>query len=551
MLYYNIIITPKTIFYLAVLLIIHLYKMLYFLQIINICLSQLTTRSPESLFNLNFTYSVANFGNPALYQIYGKIYKATPFNCQLEYIYSDDFVLVESFSSCSYEDLALSAQNQGAKLIMFTLSSLYPIYPKNKTIASEVYITCIGVLEETSETLSKNSYLTIWATFKYEINIDSKVYLKLILSGNYTLDYKYLTPLLKFYSMGDSNNDYLSVELSYLSPYDELITDQDRDCYLTTSYDKLCMVSEGGVTGAQKFMNSRLISKFFNTYNLVIIDFLNSLQNLYQNCEFDYSSGCFEIYIPYKEGLENYLITNSYSLAPYYKLNEVYFFWPYEFIRGALLSDNSSWSDEENCVSYCSNSQLSNQYCDSSCNTSSCGYDNLLCLYTKNCLNFLIGDGNCDTNCLIEADCDYDQCSPGCYYSVMSSNLCPSACKGDCFDDCNQDLYCSAGCSFRNMIQNECSSDCSSDCYEKHCSKYRYCSPGCSYSDWRSGVLSEDCTSKCKKRYDNNCHLKCDSYYKCTDTCDKDCCEQNDSNSEESHTIATAMIATFIPLGVM
>ena len=557
MLCYFIIINPNTIFYLTVLLIIHLYKMLYFLQIINICLSQLTTRSPDPLFNLNFNYSAANFGNPALYQIYGKINIATHSDCQLNFIYPDDFVLIESNSYCSYEDLALSAQNQGAKLIMFTISSLYPIYPKNKKIASEVEIICIGVLEETFETLNKNSDLTIWATFMNEINIGSKVTIRLILSGNYTLDYNYLTPILNFNPMTDSENDYLSVELSYLSPYDELITDQDRDCYLSRFNDYLCMVSEGGVTGAQKYMNSRLICKFFNTPNLNMVSFLNSLQNLYKYCEFDYSRECFEIYISYKDGPESYYNTNSYNLAPYYKLNEAYFFWPSYFIKGALLSDDTSQSDEENCEWDCKNSQLSNQYCDLSCNTSSCGYDNLLCLYTENCLNFLIGDGNCDSSCISETDCNENSCSTGCYYSDMSSNLCPGECQGYCFDNCNQDLYCSAGCSFKTMDQGECSGDCSSDCYEEHCSKYLYCSPGCSYSDWRSGVLSEYCTSSCRNKYFNQCYSNCDYQYTCTDTCNSDCCENYDSSesnyssSKKSSVNVIALIVSFIIIGML
>lgn len=481
--------------------------MLTLLTLITLSSSQLLTRSPNNLFNQKFNYSLANFGIPALYQIYGKIHIVTQSNCQLSSINSDDFVLINSISSCSYEDLAFSAQSQGAKLIIFSLDSLVPFYAKNKQKALEVKIVCIGVLKSTYDTISKYQEFTIWSTFRNELNTETKVLIILVLSGNYTLDYEYLKPIIEFNSMSDSENDKLSIQLSYLTPNSKLITNVNKDCFTTKRGDRLCMVSEAGVFGSQKFMNSRLICKYFWSYPN-IETFFNSLKSVYQNCEFDYSNECLKRYISFVDYPNQYPITNSYNLAPYYTINNAYFFWPDYFIRGSLLSDSKVESDAGNCQQDCRNSLLLNNICDLSCNSTSCGYDNLACFYTDNCLNFFIGDGNCDGFCTSDIDCQLTECAPGCYYSDMNIDICPSNCTGDCFKNCNQDLYCSPGCPYSSLKKGICPKECSEDCLQKCDSK---CAEGCTYSDLNKGICSIYCT--------DDCFGLCDSSLYCSPGC--------------------------------
>lgn len=86
-------------------------------------------------------------------------------------------------------------------------------------------------------------------------------------------------------------------------------------------------------------------------------------------------------------------------------VNEVYIY-DFIFIHDLYLLSSSS----ENflsfiCSSDCTLKNLTDTSCDTNCNNSKCSYDFLECLKNDACYTFIIDDGNCNSLCPGEKDC--------------------------------------------------------------------------------------------------------------------------------------------------
>ncbi|CAG9324295.1 unnamed protein product [Blepharisma stoltei] len=105
----------------------------------------------------------------------------------------------------------------------------------------------------------------------------------------------------------------------------------------------------------------------------------------------------------------------------------------------------------ENCIfDGCDPQNLGNGICDTSCNTTSCGFDWGDCTCSPGCFNSMLGDGNCDEEC-DNWNCDLDnhdcgQCADGCFPTMLGNGICDSACNNeDCLFD-YKDCQCAENC---------------------------------------------------------------------------------------------------------
>ncbi|OMJ71836.1 hypothetical protein SteCoe_29846 [Stentor coeruleus] len=83
----------------------------------------------------------------------------------------------------------------------------------------------------------------------------------------------------------------------------------------------------------------------------------------------------------------------------------------------------------DECDSGCSYEDLLDLQCSKKCNTTLCGYDNLNCLRTNECFNFMLGDGYCNSMCPSDPDCSYiENNNDSDYYLLIIAIVIPIIC---------------------------------------------------------------------------------------------------------------------------
>ena len=197
------------------------------------------------------------------------------------------------------------------------------------------------------------------------------------------------------------------------------------------------------------------------------------------------------------------------DLTPFYFVRSNYLYWTANIEQSYCLSLTSPPGACTPCSSGCSYQDLENPSCHRACNSTSCGNDNLECMGGEGCYWFMLGDGNCNSNCPGDPDCTADQgvCAPGCLYADMQAGHCPSACAGFCLLFCSSD-FCSPDCSYSEMSSGLCPAECTMGCFP-NCSM-EFCSPGCRYAELLAGTC-DNCTSTCLANCTGSCSTG--SYY--------------------------------------
>ena len=508
--------------------------MLKLLSIVCLSSASLTIYSPSSISRTEIEFKVSTFGTPALFYIIGQVEFKSVEKCELIGDFSNKFIVTSLPETCSYEEVALSAERSQAKLIIFALNTLSIILPSNRDLADLVSIPVIGISYTESENLKNYREFVIWASVIYEMIPDTGIKISWVLSGNYSLDYKLFEQLYLFQLETDSDDDSLTMVISYFDQDSDLKGNFDDDCLLIQNQEPVCMQTSNNVKGKDKILNSIKIIKYLFS-STEINSFFENINKVYIHCKDDYSSTCIDTFIDVPEhidGFSNFLIfVKAFQYAPYFTLNEVLFFWPSNFSQATLRSDSNSEVDYTRCAPECTNKLLWNSDCDHECNFEECGFDDLTCKLTDGCLSNMLGDSQCDEVCLSDPDCK--ACSIGCYYQDMEQGFCPYTCTDECFNYCSNS-WCSPGCNYGDMRDGMCSEHCSDNCYDVYCYKAKWCSPGCLFSDLQIGLCSDTCSDSCKSQCQNECDAGC--YYSdmriglCPSSCSGNCFEYCNPN---------------------
>lgn len=181
----------------------------------------------------------------------------------------------------------------------------------------------------------------------------------------------------------------------------------------------------------------------------------------------------------------------------------------------------------------CKYSMIGDGNCDDECFVEACSYDEGDCSSGSYCSSeclYLKGNGVCDYDCDVE-ECEYDggdcYCSPGC--TDEKYNEVVSACSED--DECNTEACswhdkqcgdCAQGC-MSDMIEN---GECDTECYVAGCNydseDCNDCSPGC--NDENKALCSSNClTLKCGWNQDTlTCNSNKAKLYRYTQTVNYD-----------------------------
>ena len=372
--------------------------------------------SPDNLVASSIPYEIALFGNPSIYTIYGKLIFYRPIVCGfLESFNSTDFIIVYPlYKQCFYYDFAYSVQKSGASA-MILAGSVPAMAPKDEKSGNMINILVISI-DYTQASYYENFHnIEIWATFQFDL--PKRVYNPIIsyyLTSNYTVDKPFFISLQQL-------NDKINIPISNISIYIEYENDSNYTALncVNSSLASYCLNSTMNATGSQLLNNSIAIVNSFNNLQLSnssLLDFLILVTDFYNSCEFNYSINCIENILTNlnmsiitssdildSRGIE--LINSKNSAITFFAISDTYFFW-LNYLEELYCS--ISLNPSPNCTlcsPSCNYDYIQNiDYCNY-CNTSSCGYSDLVCLIENNCYSFMLGDGNCNSKCINDTDC--------------------------------------------------------------------------------------------------------------------------------------------------
>lgn len=395
-----------------------------FLALVLSCtLAKLRILTPDSISNLKPIYALAAYSNTNLLPIYGRfiLIDIEP-SCmipKIENIGPQTIVVLynaEKFE-CDFSTLGQIVEKAGSSASLISVNentiskSFYNLYTDQFIYrphqSYRLNSPSLLIDENFGQALKNHSDSQIWGTYVHdEIKRTNYPVVKYFMSSDFNIDKIYIEKLSK---ISNFLGEIWMQELSFyfLSRFDINV---EENCY--TDRDKMlyCLEETGHITGKIKILNTILILNVFNSLSYSAGVFFMYLQDLYAQCSIDYSLFCHEgilekykLPINYadnvlKRSYSGYEIINSVSV------NEVYIYSPDKLEELYILSSTlASWNN--NCSDSCTYYNINDDKCQIGCNTSECGYDNLVCLETQKCYSFMIGDGNCNDACAEDEDC--------------------------------------------------------------------------------------------------------------------------------------------------
>ena len=391
---------------------------LFFLSVsIEKCDSLFEIVSPDELKQEISHYAYANFGNPGYFSMFGKLVPihltACTFSAPLE---SSSFGLVywNSTLNCPITDLALSVQSSGGSALVLVLpddNTFFYFTPDNATKAAETTIVVLGISFSLGNTLLSFTEEEIWTTYYYPTSFTAEPVLTYYLTSNYTLDQTFFTALKTL-----SDNVAMLHSEFRLGFIDDIYSklNPDFDCLTTALGDSYCVPHDGTITGAQKLSNSIIFMNYYNslTGTTSVNKLVTLVLNVYAQCLNDYSNDCLSVILQTLDITANtstsvlgVLSNNSRADYVFYEIDGIFFYSLAEFEFSYCLSSSSPGLSCSACSSACPYSDLYSVSCIESCNISSCGYQFLTCMEEDNCYSFMLGDGNCNAQCLDDPDC--------------------------------------------------------------------------------------------------------------------------------------------------
>ena len=443
---------------------------MYLFLILKTAFSTLFIWSPHEIAQSTNEVSIASFGDPFLYQRYGKLVLITNNNdCSIKGTnLKNSFAVLYGYPKCFFSDLAISVQSLGG-IGMIRVRSDEDIdilmVPKDSLSGDLIKILVISIKKSLGTTLSLFKNKEIWASYWYQQTQSEIPKISYYMSSNYSEDSSFINPIMGLSSIS-LNNFLLKICYCNTCPNVALKT----DCITDSLNNLYCLPASSNVSGYEKLMNSVIILNYLSSLkNATTEDFFAYFSKLVLKCSYDYSIECNTKVLsdfnaqPDRTIKVSYFNYVDYSDSNYALINNLPFYWKNYIETGYCLSFLNPSSSCSTCSKGCSFSDLNDNTCSLNCNTSSCGYDNLKCLGSNGCYSFIYNDGNCNPNCKKDSDCTNASCSPGCSYSDTKNGLCPLACSNACFSLCNSSVYCSPGCSYSNLNNGLCT-NCSESC---------------------------------------------------------------------------------------
>ncbi|OMJ92184.1 hypothetical protein SteCoe_5053 [Stentor coeruleus] len=404
--------------------------------------------TPDELKNLTVFEEIATFSKVQLLPSYGKLAFADIDNCEIKGSYNENDVITifqNDFDiECNVRDIAISAMHTGGGAFMLILRDDFDdyyyyyignyngegeelVYPYEGSDQINIFCLIIYGAEKNLKDYKKMS--TIWVNYGYKtIPQESSPRIKYFMASDYSVDrifFDELDKLDELYKLGYYENLYLYNFEPVFLYYDWNYDYEDEDCVNTnnTVYNiSFCLYSNYYATGYERVMSTVIILNYY--YSLpsfdFLYDFLSFLSDVYVYCENDYSEQCISEIVVNHGGIPNadpniltihhsefYLTIPCYSINGVFIYTQGYLTEAYKI--GIYMSGCKCYLDE--CDDDCTYYQLTDLTCNPKCNSTSCGYDNLVCLQENNCYIFTYGDDYCSESCLIDPDCDKKESS--------------------------------------------------------------------------------------------------------------------------------------------
>ena len=397
--------------------------MLGSILLIHLCLGSLVIHSPDKLQQTIEITTFATFGNPSIYSTVGKLVGVDITSCVVSTSLDPmSFALIDvsKINGCFYEDVFMSVQSQGgslAVLIMPDDTGHRLFVPNNALTAVQVDITGFGITHTLGEQLLKYSVnKEIWVSYNYEIAKYSTPEIEFYLTSDYTIDKVFFTNLQALNGNGTLTTDTLILGFIYTSPTSAGIN-TTNDCIIEGN--TYCVPSDNTAKGSDKLLSTAISLNYYKSLQGAqgVTEIISYFLDLYSVCAGNYSENCTNQVIishgstpnPSLLILSEVLTQASVIFISFFSIDKnKIFFWP-NFLADIYCSSSTTPSANcPACSSVCTASDLSLSLssCLSSCNSSSCGYDNMNCLtISSTCYTFMLGDGNCNTECPNDPDC--------------------------------------------------------------------------------------------------------------------------------------------------
>ncbi|OMJ67287.1 hypothetical protein SteCoe_35592 [Stentor coeruleus] len=386
--------------------------------LIHLCLARFYIHSPSEISSISFNIGYANFGNPGLYSIYGRIQAIPTPKCELTLpLYTNSIPLLTIPNTCDYSELAYNCYLAGAEMVLFTYNSSvidFRVNTKNYTL-NNPNIVVLLIPENIGKVFT--NYSNVWVSYANDPILSLDPVYSLFISGNHESDYLITSDLMLVNNIFNINSMNFTVNFIYQKPSD---IENPKDNCLVYESQEYCLQNNTYTSGSEILKNVILIINFYN-YMQKFPSFLNTffyyIEDYYLNCMFNYSLSCnLDIMRKYINDDVNIfdikilttarVLENGQLPYTYYLVNDIkYSTWGY----GKKIYCLSSLLPLDNCgvCGYtCPYQFISSPYCYSYCNTSSCGYNKLSCLaQNSGCYYFMLNDNNCNPECKNESDC--------------------------------------------------------------------------------------------------------------------------------------------------
>ena len=373
--------------------------------------SEFTIYTPDSLLSYSIPYQLSTIGSPGLYPLLGTLLEISPTGCSFDSYTLNNFIpLLKKPENCSYSQLSISAQQQEAPYIIFLTDD-------EENIQEAYDSTLVGIpvlsIQESiyTQNLSKDS--SILLSYQYRVEYVDSPSIEVRLVGGFASRLMFIESLLDLDSSLAYDFTNFSASFSY-GLFDKAVHEAKQDCI---AYKDLLYCDKGEVPGAE-LLSTSIIS--LNIYKDIpktpksMRKYLAYLQSLYSNCTLSPIDPCHTKLLKQFQYTHNesYETLQSFSFSNLgfsdFLVNTHLFLWPSHLTQAFCLSSKSSSPNCPLCSSRCKVSSYFTESCLDNCNSSACGYSNMLCLSYNGdplCLNQMIDDGMCSVHCIFEEEC--------------------------------------------------------------------------------------------------------------------------------------------------
>ena len=363
----------------------------------------------------------ADFGNPSLYPTVGRLVFVESSSCAIKTQLDSQSIAVVDLAndtSCMYSDLFYSVQQQGGIAGILIMPKGFEkgiMQPSSDYIASQITIPCIAIDHLMGNTLTSHSDKEIWVSYSYDLMPNSLPLVAFLLTGDYDTDKSFFQNLQGLVSQVTIPPYTLDLGFIYGDEESTGVTCAE-DCVTTQAQNTYCAPSTAFATGVQ-ILTSTAISLNFYYYGLQSPQAVNIITeyflDLYGNCTQNLSLACqAEVLAAHGGSLNDSLsildmvdMEGSDIFIRLMVINDVLFFWEEYLAQGYCLSMTQPSAGCPGCSQSCQFSDLAAETCNTGCNSSACGYQNMQCLQQNGCYGFMLGDGNCNEKCSNDPDC--------------------------------------------------------------------------------------------------------------------------------------------------